>query len=106
MAATVDYVHSRGLRVGIYTAPHAATCGGYTGSLNHEAIDAATFVAWGIDAVKLDAGCRNDASLHDGTLLASIARFRDALNATGKPVLLYVDDGNPISGAKVPRRTV
>lgn len=50
---------------------------------------------------KLDAGCRTDTSLHDGTLLASIARFRDALNATGKRVLLYVDDGNPISGAKV-----
>jgi alpha-galactosidase len=101
MAATVAYIHSKGLRVGIYTAPHAVTCGGYTASLNYEGIDASTFVAWGVDAVKLDAGCRNDASLHDGTLLASIGRFRDALNATGKPVLLYVDDGNPVSGAKV-----
>ena len=99
--ATFDYIHSRGMQVGIYTDPHFSTCGGYSGSLDHEAIDAQTFVAWGVDAVKLDAGCRDDTSLHNGTLLASIGRFRDALNATGKPVLLYVDDGNPISGAKV-----
>ena len=101
LAATVARIHAAGLKVGIYTAPHAVTCGGYTAALNHEAADAAACVAWGIDAVKLDAGCRTDTSLHDGTLLASIGRFRDALNATGKPVLLYVDDGNPIAGAKV-----
>ena len=101
LAAAVASIHALGLKVGIYTAPHAVTCGGYAASLNHEAADAAAFVAWGIDAVKLDAGCGTDASLHDGTLLASIGRFRDALNASGKPVLLYVDDGNPIAGAKV-----
>ena len=101
LASTFSFIHSLGLKVGIYTAPHAVTCGGYTAALHKEAIDAATFVAWGVDAVKLDAGCREDTSLPDGTLLASIAAFRDALNATGKPVLLYVDDGNPISGMKV-----
>jgi alpha-galactosidase len=36
LAATVAYIHSKGLRAGIYTAPHAQTCGGYTGSLNNE----------------------------------------------------------------------
>lgn len=51
MAAVVASIHARGLQVGIYTAPHAVTCGGYTASLNYEAVDAATFVAWGIDAV-------------------------------------------------------
>jgi alpha-galactosidase len=96
-----DAIHSRGLRVGIYTAPHGVTCGGYTGALGHEAIDAATFVAWGVDAVKLDAGCRDDASIHDGSLLTSLGRFRDALNATGKRIVLYIDDGNPTSGPKV-----
>ena len=101
LPATIAYITARGIRTGIYTAPHGVTCGGYAGALGHEALDAATFVAWGITAVKLDAGCRTDTSLHDGTLLASIGRFRDALNATGRPVLLYVDDGNPISGAKV-----
>ena len=100
LQATVSYLHTLGLRVGIYTAPHATTCGGYTGSLGHEAVDARTFAAWGLDAVKLDAGCRDDASLHDGSLLVSLGRFRDALNATGRPIVVYIDDGNPISGAK------
>ncbi len=64
LAATVQYVHSKGLKFGIYSAPHKQTCGGYEGSLGNEAVDAATFAAWGIDAVKMDAGmCCNVASL-------------------------------------------
>ena len=85
-----DYIHSRGLMVGIYTAPHAQTCGGYTGSLGHEATDAATFAAWGVDAAKLDAGCREDCSLHNGCILASLTRMRDGLNATGRRIVYYV----------------
>lgn len=84
----------------IYSAPHAQTCGGYEGSLHHEAVDAVTFAAWGIDAVKMDAGCQEDCSIHDGCLLGSLGRTRDALNATGRRVLYYVDDGNPTSGPK------
>lgn len=79
---THRYIHSVGLRVGIYTAPHAVTCGGYSGSLRHEAADAAAFAAWGVDAVKLDAGCQDDCSIHDGCILASLSAMRDALNAT------------------------
>ena len=95
------YLHARGLRLGIYTAPHATTCGGFSGSLTHEAVDAASFAAWGVDAVKLDAGCQDDSSIHDGTLLASLARMRDGLNATGRDIVYYVDDGNPTTGPKV-----
>ncbi len=58
LADVAAYLHARGLQLGIYTAPHATTCGGYTGSLGHEAVDAAAFAAWGVDAVKLDAGCQ------------------------------------------------
>jgi hypothetical protein len=46
----------------------------------------------------MDAGCRNDCSLHDGCLLASLTRMRDGLNATGRTVVYYIDDGNPTSG--------
>lgn len=98
---TFDYIHSLGLQVGIYTAPHAQTCGGYTGSLNHEAIDAQTFASWGVDAVKLDAGCQDDCSLHDGCITASLTRMRDGLNATGRSMIYYVDDGNPTSGPRI-----
>ena len=101
MAAVAEYLHARGLRLGIYTAPHAQTCGGYTGSLGYEAVDAATFAAWGIDAWKLDAGCRNDCSLLDGCLQASLARVRDGLNATGRRVVFYIDEGNPTAGPMV-----
>lgn len=99
--ATFDYIHSKGLKVGIYTAPHEQTCGGYSGSLNYESIDASQFSEWGVDAVKLDAGCRNDCSFQDGCLLASLTRMRDGLNATGRTMLYYVDDGNPTSGPRV-----
>ena len=101
LAPVLAYFHARGLRGGIYTAPHSVTCGGYTGALGHEAIDAATFAAWGVDAVKLDAGCRTDCSLFDGCLQGSLGRMRDALNATGRRIVLYVDDGNPTSGPRV-----
>jgi len=96
-----DYVHKLGMKFGIYTAPHRATCGGFTASLGYELIDAQTFVDWGIDFVKLDAGCQDDCSIHDSCLLHSITLFKNALNQTGRTVLVYVDDGNPTSGPKV-----
>ena len=43
-----DYLHSKGLKMGIYTAPHGLTCGGYCGMLGHEATDAAMYASWGI----------------------------------------------------------
>lgn len=101
IAATFAYLHSRGLSVGIYTAPHAQTCGGYMGSLDNEALDASTFAAWGVDAVKLDAGCQTDCSLLNGCIAASLARMRDGLNATGRRMVFYVDDGNPTAGPRV-----
>eukprot|EP01116_Phalansterium_solitarium_P005205 TRINITY_DN1661_c0_g1_i4.p1 TRINITY_DN1661_c0_g1~~TRINITY_DN1661_c0_g1_i4.p1 ORF type:complete len:450 (-),score=144.81 TRINITY_DN1661_c0_g1_i4:76-1425(-) len=101
MKAVADYVHASGLKLGIYTAPHKQTCGGYTGSLGHEAVDAQTFADWGIDFAKLDAGCRMDCSIHDGCLLTSLTAMRDGLNATGRRIVYYIDDGNPTSGPKV-----
>ena len=99
--ATFDYIHSKGLKVGIYSAPHEQTCGGYSGSLNYESIDATQFALWEVDAVKMDAGCRDDCSIHDGCLLSSLSRMRDGLNATGRTMLYYIDDGNPTSGPRV-----
>jgi hypothetical protein len=48
-----DYAHNLGLKTGIYSAPHAQTCGGFTGSLGHEEIDAQAFADWGMDLVKV-----------------------------------------------------
>ena len=46
-------------------------------------------------------GCRSDASIHDGTVKASLERVRDGLNATGRRILYYIDAGNPTAGPKV-----
>jgi len=54
MKALVDYIHSRGLKAGIYSSPGPFTCGGCTGSYQHEAQDARQYAAWGFDYLKYD----------------------------------------------------
>lgn len=46
-----EYAHARKLKMGIYTSVGNTTCAGYTGSLNHEAVDAKAFQRWGFDFV-------------------------------------------------------
>ena len=54
MKALADYVHSKGLKIGIYSSPGPTTCAGYLGSFGHEVQDAKTYAAWGIDYLKYD----------------------------------------------------
>lgn len=54
MKALADYVHSKGLKLGIYSSPGAKTCAGFEGTLGHEEQDARTFAGWGIDYLKYD----------------------------------------------------
>lgn len=54
MKALSDYVHSLGLRMGIYSSPGPRTCGGFLGSWQHEDQDAQTYGDWGIDYLKYD----------------------------------------------------
>ena len=54
MKALGDYIHSLGLKYGIYSSPGETTCGGCEGSLGHEAIDAKTWADWGVDYLKHD----------------------------------------------------
>jgi alpha-galactosidase len=49
-----DYVHSKGLKLGIYSSPGPKTCAGYEGSFGHEEQDAQTYADWGIDYLKYD----------------------------------------------------
>ncbi|MEU2913394.1 glycoside hydrolase family 27 protein [Streptomyces massasporeus] len=95
MKALGDYIHSKGLKFGIYQAPNEKTCAqgvgtypGSTGSKGHEAQDAATFASWGVDYLKYD-WCSGS-----GTLNEQIARFtlmRDALRATGRPIVYSIN---------------
>jgi len=63
MKKTGDWLHSNGLKFGIYSSPGPKTCGGYLGSYQHEAQDAATYASWGIDYLKYD-WCSYD-KIHD-----------------------------------------
>ncbi len=54
MKALADYVHSKGLKFGIYSCVGNYTCAGYPASFEYEFIDAETFAEWGIDYLKLD----------------------------------------------------
>ena len=49
-----DYVHSKGLKFGIYSSPGPLTCGGHLGSYNNEETDAKTWAGWGVDYLKYD----------------------------------------------------
>jgi alpha-galactosidase len=83
---TADYVHAKGLKLGIYEDAGTATCAGYPGSLGHETTDARTFADWGVDYLKYD-NCNNNS---DGTRADYVNRYtamRDALAATGRPIV-------------------
>ncbi len=54
MKAVADYVHSKGLKLGMYSCAGNMTCAGYPGSFEHEFIDAQTFAEWGVDFLKYD----------------------------------------------------
>jgi alpha-galactosidase len=54
MKAMTKYIHSKGLKTGIYISPGPTTCAGYEGSYGHELQDAKTFAEWGFDFLKYD----------------------------------------------------
>jgi len=54
MKGLTDYIHSKGLKAGIYTSPGPLTCGGFTGAYKHEEQDAKQFAEWGFDFLKYD----------------------------------------------------
>ena len=54
MKLLADYIHSKGLKAGIYISPGPLTCAGFAGSWQHEVLDAKTFAEWGYDFVKYD----------------------------------------------------
>jgi alpha-galactosidase len=54
MKALAEYVHSKGLKIGIYSSPGPKTCAGYEASYGHEEQDARTFADWVFDYLKYD----------------------------------------------------
>jgi alpha-galactosidase len=85
IAALADYVHARGLKLGIYIDAGMATCAGFPGSQDHYARDAATLASWNVDYVKVD-WC------HTPNLPAWLIynQVRAAIDASGRQMLLAV----------------
>ena len=86
MKALADYVHGKGLKIGIYSSPGPDTCAGYEGSYGHEAQDARTYAAWGIDYLKYD-WCGARAIYSDSEMQAVYQIMGDALLAAGRPIV-------------------
>jgi alpha-galactosidase len=80
-----DYIHSLGLKFGIYSDAGSKTCAGRPGSLGHEFQDAQQYAAWGVDYLKYD-WCNT--TTQDAK--ASYALMRQALNATGRPIVFSI----------------
>jgi alpha-galactosidase len=83
--ALADYVHSRGLKFGIYSDAGSMTCAKRPGSLGHEYQDALKYAAWDVDYLKYD-WCHT--STQDAP--AAYALIRNALNAAGRPIVLSI----------------
>ncbi|WP_436761374.1 glycoside hydrolase family 27 protein [Streptosporangium sp. V21-05] len=107
MKALGDHLHARGLKFGLYQGPLDKTCAQYfnsypgaTGSLDHEVQDARQFAAWGVDYLKYD-WCSPTGTIDDQ--VRTFAKMRDALAATGRPIL-YSINPNSIHEKTGPRR--
>lgn len=86
MKALADYVHSKGLKLGIYSSPGPNTCAGYEGTYGHEEQDARTYAAWGIDYLKYD-WCGARTLYTDEEMPAIYQKMGDALLKTGRPIV-------------------
>jgi len=97
MKALSAYVHSKGLKLGIYSSPGPKTCGGYEGSYGHEQQDANTYASWGVDFLKYDLCSymdimklhdpKQDARKAEAMMEAAYAKMHQALVNTHRPIV-------------------
>ena len=89
MKAIGDYIHSKGLKFGIYEDRGKLTCQGLPGSLGYEKIDMETFAEWGVDYVKMDS-CYAESNGHMSP--DDYGLYRKSIDATGRPMILSISD--------------
>lgn len=89
MKSLSDYVHNKGMKLGIYSSPGPKTCAGFEASFKHEQQDATTYAKWGIDYLKHDWCSYSDVVTGEG-----LERFqkpyrwmRDALDKTDRDIV-------------------
>ncbi|HEV8556193.1 MAG TPA: NPCBM/NEW2 domain-containing protein [Actinophytocola sp.] len=85
--AVADYVHSKGLKLGIYSSAGTATCAGFPASLNREQQDANLWASWGIDYLKYD-NCNNQGV----DAQTRYQRMHDAIATTGRPMVYSITE--------------
>jgi len=86
MKALVDYIHSKGLKAGIYSSPGPQTCARYEGSYGHEEQDAKQYADWGIDYLKYD-WCSAGRVYQPDQMQAVYTKMHEALLKTGRPIV-------------------
>jgi alpha-galactosidase len=98
MKALADYVHSKGLKLGLYSDAGWQTCGGHPGSRGYEFQDAKQYASWGIDYLKYD-WCNTEGLKAEGAYLT----MREALYQAGRPMVFSLcewGDNKPWEWAK------
>ncbi len=96
MKALADYVHSKGLKLGIYSSPGPKTCARFEGSYNHEQQDADLYASWGVDFLKYDLcsfrsvmtqAAPNDKLKQNAMMRAAYEKMHLAMVKTGRPMV-------------------
>jgi alpha-galactosidase len=100
MKALADYIHSKGLKFGIYSSPGPKTCAGFEGSYGHEEQDAQTYAEWGVDFLKYDlCGLRSIMGIYNpqpdwnkasAIMREAYAKMHKALLKTGRPIVYSI----------------
>jgi alpha-galactosidase len=91
MKALADYIHSKGLKFGLYSSPGPLTCGSYLGSHGYEVEDANSFARWGIDFLKYDLCSAYELYTKQTEVRALFQKMGEALQATGRPIVYSVN---------------
>jgi alpha-galactosidase len=87
MKALADYVHAKGLKLGLYNSPGPVTCSGYVGSHGYEDEDAKALAEWGIDYFKYDWCSAGSLYSTQPEMQALYQKMGAALQATGRPIV-------------------
>ncbi len=90
--AVADYVHSKGLKLGIYSDAADRTCGEKVGSYSYEEKDAQTFAAWGVDYLKYDYCFAPE---DQATAIHRYSTMSKALRKTGRPIVFSICEWGP-----------
>jgi alpha-galactosidase len=107
MKALADYVHLRGLKLGIYSSPGSITCAGNEGSMGHEEQDARTFAKWGVDYLKydicsyrkdVDREAKGDPALARQMMFSAFEKMHSALQSTGRNIVYSISQHGLSSG--------